>query len=159
MCYSWSVYSETLGYWENVGKEGQQWHRDDNKLNLEKLENNLSNLAEKCFTVCILAYMSWLPVTVRECAGFLQHVCVLALIQYMCVVVMVSRSTGMCFTVLVMVSHSACVWWQFSQYMCVLIMFSHSMCVCWQVSQYVCILVIFSHSMCVCWQFCNRCLY
>ena len=48
------------------------------------------------YYVRILAYMSWLPVTVQVCAGFLQHECIIALIQYVCVLVMVSRSTGVC---------------------------------------------------------------
>ena len=57
------------------------------------------------------------------------------------VLVMVSRSTGTCFTVLLMVSHSTCVCWQFSQYVCVLVMVSHSTCV----------LAIFTVRTCVYW--------
>ena len=124
-------------------------------------KHNLANLAEKLgpkclsnlFTACILAYTSWLPVTVQVCAGFLQHECVLALIQYVCILFMVSCGTGVCFTVLVMVSHSTCVCWQFSWYVCVLVMVSHSTWVCWKFLKYMCVLIMFSHSMCVCWHF------
>ena len=65
---------------------------------------------------------------------------------------MVSHSTGMLHST-AYGPHSACVCWQFSQYVCVLVMVSHSTCVCWQFSQYVCVLVMLSYSMCVCWQF------
>ena len=86
------------------------------------------------FTVCILAYMSWLPVTVWACADFLRHKWVLALIQYACVLDMLSHSTG----------------YGLPQHMCV----------CWQFFIVrVCTVVMFSHSTCVCWQFCSTCVY
>ena len=56
------------------------------------------------------------------CWFFVAQECACFDIRSTCVLVMVSRSTGMCFTVLVIVSHSACVCWQFSQYVCVLVM-------------------------------------
>ena len=79
--------------------------------------------------------MSWLPVTVRVCAGFLQHECVLALTQYVCVLVMIFRSTGMCFTILVVVSHST--------YVCVLAVFTVCVCNGHGFSQQVCVLAAY----------------
>ena len=116
--------------------------------------------------------MAQLPFTVQACADFLQHESVLALIQYVYVLVIVSCSTGMCFTVLVMISHSTCLGMcagSFSQYVRVLIMVSQYRCVlafftvrvytgyvlpqhmcALTVLQYVCVLDMVFHSTYVC---------
>ena len=81
VCYGWNIYYVTLGHRGTVEVGGQQWHIHNNKLNFKKsfLKNNLLNLAKKLgtkclsnvFTVCILAYISWLTVIVPACTGFL----------------------------------------------------------------------------------------
>ena len=51
-----------------------------------------------------------------------------------------------------------CTGYSFLQYMYVFCSTGYglpSACVFWQFSQYVCVLVMFSHSTCVCWQFCS----
>ena len=105
--------------------------------------------------------MAWLPVTVRACAGFLQHTSELALIQYVCVMAIVSHSTGMCFRVLVMISHSTChsiCAGSFSQYVHVLVMISQHRCALafftvrvytgYVLPQQMCVLTVFT--VCVC---------
>ena len=74
--------------------------------------------------------MSWLTVTERACAGFLQHECVFALIQYASVLVIVSYKTGMFYStgyglpksVCASSFHSTCVYWLvLPQHVCVLV--------------------------------------
>ena len=83
------------------------------------------------FTLCILACMSWLTVTVRACAGFLQHECVFAFIQYVGVLVMVSYLTGMFYSTGYGLPNSVCV----------LAVFIVRVCTGYVLPQHVCVLV------------------
>ena len=90
--------------------------------------------------MCLLYDMSWLPVTVQASHGFLQHGCVLALVQYMCVLIMVSSSTTVCF-------HNT--GYGLSQHVCMLAAFTVHVSWLWSPTAHVCTGSF--PSMCVYW--------
>ena len=78
--------------------------------------------------------MSWLLITVQRCAGFLQHECVLALIQYVC--------TGYGFPQYRYVFHSS--GYGLPQHICVLAVFTVCMCTGYVLPQHMCVLAVFT---------------
>ena len=146
VCYGWGIYCVTLGYRGTVGKERSTMAYRQQYCKIKKIENNLANLAEKLsakclsnvLTVCILAYKSWLPVTVRSCWFSAAQVCACIDTVHVCI--------GYGFPQYKYVFHST--GYGLPQHMCVLAVFTVRVCTGRVLPQHVCVLTVFTIRVC-----------